>query len=436
MFVQAASLRLTVAALQSEELYLPDYLDQLCTRIETVNPRLQALLPEPHRQERLQTEAQTLLNRFPNPRQRPPLFGIPVGIKDIFHVDGFETWAGSRLPPEELAGPEAAIVTRLKSLGALILGKTVTTEFAYFEPGPTRNPHNLEHTPGGSSSGSAAAVAAGLCPLALGTQTIGSIIRPAAYCGIIGFKPTYSRIDPAGVIFVSPSLDHVGLFTQTVTDVLTVAPLVCRQWQSPPDSPPHHSLPVLGIPQGLYLEQASAAALEAFTHQVSHLETAGYPVKRLTVFNNIESLALQHVELMAAEMAAEHKTWFARYADRYRPETRALLNQGQNVSLQTLRQLQKIRAGLRDQLQTLMAEQDIEVWLSPAAPGPAPAGLENTGNPAMNLPWTQAGLPVATIPAGKINNLPVGLQCVGRFMGDEILLSHCLNLEQCLTSVF
>ncbi len=141
---------------------------------------------------------------------RPPLFGIPIGIKDIFHVNGFSTHAGSRLPPKQLMGEEAKCVSDLKKAGALILGKTVTTEFAYFEPGPTMNPHNPNHTPGGSSSGSAAAVAAGLCPLALGSQTIGSIIRPASFCGVVGYKPSYDRISRDGVIPVSPSLDHIG----------------------------------------------------------------------------------------------------------------------------------------------------------------------------------------------------------------------------------
>ena len=153
---------------------------------------------------------------------------MPVGVKDIFHAAGFETRAGSQLPPELLTGPEADAVGRLRAAGCLILGKTVTTEFAYYEPEPTRNPHNLAHTPGGSSSGSAAAVAAGLAPLALGTQTIGSVIRPAAFCGIVGFKPSYGRISPEGLIFFSPSLDHVGLFTQDVAGMSLAAAVLCE----------------------------------------------------------------------------------------------------------------------------------------------------------------------------------------------------------------
>src|SRR5690606_13419755 len=144
--------------------------------------------------------------RVPARKRYPPLYGALVGVKDVFHVDGFVTRAGSKLPPELFAGPEAVCVKRLREAGALIAGKTVTTEFAFFEPGPTRNPHNVAHTPGGSSSGSAAAVAAGMCNLALGTQTIGSVIRPAAYCGIIGFKPSLNRIPTEGLVYFSRTI--------------------------------------------------------------------------------------------------------------------------------------------------------------------------------------------------------------------------------------
>lgn len=179
------------ASLRSDQLDLLTYIEEICGRIDALDRQIQALPPEPNRRARLVGEVAALKASFPDPGNRLPLYGVPVGVKDIFRVDGFLTRAGSRLPPELFAGPQTACVSTLRAAGALILGKTVTTEFAYREPGPTRNPHNLDHTPGGSSSGSAVAVAAGFCPLALGTQTIGSVIRPAAYCGIVGFKPSY-----------------------------------------------------------------------------------------------------------------------------------------------------------------------------------------------------------------------------------------------------
>src|SRR5690606_3462350 len=153
-------------------------------------------------------------------------------------------------------GSEAESVRLLRAAGALVLGKTVTAEFAYSEPGPTRNPRNLAHTPGGSSSGSAAAVASGFCPLALGTQTIGSVIRPAAYCGIIGFKPGYGRISTSGVLPVSRSLDHVGIFTQDIAGVALAASILCQTWDASP-TVSAKTLPTLGVPTGAYLEQAT-----------------------------------------------------------------------------------------------------------------------------------------------------------------------------------
>ncbi|WP_374205528.1 amidase family protein [Streptomyces sioyaensis] len=172
-----------------------------CDRIDDVDPQVRAFVPEAGRRTRLLEAARKRAAAGAcEAAGRPALYGVPVGIKDIVHADGLPTRAGSALPPEVLGGPQATVVDRLCAAGALIAGKTVTAEFAVTAPGPTRNPHHLAHTPGGSSSGSAAAVAAGMVPLAIGTQTVGSMIRPAAYCGVVGFKPTYGRIPVAGVI--------------------------------------------------------------------------------------------------------------------------------------------------------------------------------------------------------------------------------------------
>ena len=217
MKLYAAPLAPTVAALSSGALDLRTYLEETCARLDELEPQLCAFLPESERRTRLRAEARALLARFPDAIERPALFGVPVGIKDLFRVAGFETRAGSCLPPEVFAGAEASIVTRLRQAGALVLGKTTTEEFAYRgTPPPTRNPHNLAHTPGGSSSGSAAAVAAGLCPLALGTQTLRSTIGPAAYCGTVGFKLSHARVPLDGLVLLSASIDSLGLFTLDV----------------------------------------------------------------------------------------------------------------------------------------------------------------------------------------------------------------------------
>ncbi len=196
--------------LQSETLSYEQFLKEVCARFKEKDDIIKSFLPEKNRCERVFGELQKLKRKFPDKKQRPPLFGIPVGIKDIFHVQGFKTQAGSILPWEHITGKEGSLIKKLKGYGAIIFGKTVTTEFAYFKPGPTKNPHNILHTPGGSSSGSAAAVSAGIVPLAFGTQTIGSISRPASYCGVVGYKPSFNRISMDGVLPFSPSVDHIG----------------------------------------------------------------------------------------------------------------------------------------------------------------------------------------------------------------------------------
>jgi Asp-tRNA(Asn)/Glu-tRNA(Gln) amidotransferase A subunit family amidase len=247
--------------LRSGERPLLDYLDELEAHFKEREPEVLAFVAEDGRFARLRREAQELLEKYPNPEARPPLFGVPIGVKDIFHADGFVTRAGSKVPPEVIQGHESESVSLLRRAGALVLGKTVTTEFAYFAPGPTRNPYNPEHTPGGSSSGSAAAVGAGLCPLAFGTQTLGSVNRPAAFCGVVGYKPSYDRISKAGVIPLAGSVDHVGLFAKTVAGVALGAGVLCRVWQENRGAEERGSRGagemVVGIPEGAYLERVS-----------------------------------------------------------------------------------------------------------------------------------------------------------------------------------
>lgn len=427
--IHSAPLAATAAALRSGQIDLLSYIDEVCNRISAIDPLVQALLPEADRHARLQTEARALQTHFPDLANRPPLYAVPVGVKDMFRVDGFPTQAGSQLPAELFVGPEATCVTLLRAAGALVLGKTRTTEFAYFEPGPTRNPHNLNHTPGGSSSGSAAAVAAGFCPLALGTQTIGSTIRPAAFCGIVGFKPTYGRIPTAGLIKCSESVDHVGYFTQDVPGIALVAPLLCSDWRPATTE----TLPVLGVPEGPYLAQASSEALDAFAKQLTLLQEAGYTMRRVAAFPDIEAINRRHMRLVFAEMAQVHSAWFAQYESLYRPRTVTAIREGQSVSSEELALAREGRAALRTELEALMAQHGIDLWVCPAASGPATEGITATGSPLMNLPWTHAGMPAITLPAGRAaNGLPLGLQVVGAAMRDEALISWVGKLAEVL----
>lgn len=422
-------LRELLADLRSGALPLSSYIDQLQTYFERREPDVLAFVEEEGRFERLRNEAEALLRRYPEPEMRPPLFGAALGVKDIFHVAGLETRAGSKLPVEELQGPEGAVVTAFKQAGALVLGKTVTTEFAYFAPGPTRNPHDAAHTPGGSSSGSAAAVGAGLCPLALGTQTIGSVNRPAAFCGVVGFKPSYERISRAGVIPLSPSLDHVGLFTADVFSMTLAASLVLAKWQ-PPE---RRERAVLAIPQGPYLQRASQEGLAHFAATRATLARAGFEIKEVQALGDFEAIEARHMALMSAEAAQVHDAWFSKYDHLYHAKTAALLTRGAMVSDDDLAAAREARLTLRRQLMDLMESEQFDLWITPAAPGPAPAGLASTGDPVMNLPWTQSGLPSLTIPSGfNEEGLPFGLQLVGRWHGDELLLAQAQEIAAVL----
>jgi Asp-tRNA(Asn)/Glu-tRNA(Gln) amidotransferase A subunit family amidase len=413
-------------SLRSGELGLHAYLDELEERFRAREPAVQAFVPEEGRFERLRQAADKLLRRYPNPLNRPPLFGVAIGVKDIFHVDGFPTRAGSRLPIKALTGQEAPSVTALRKAGALIVGKSVTTEFAYFCPGPTRNPHNLEHTPGGSSSGSAAAVAAGLCTLATGTQTIGSIIRPASFCGVVGYKPSYDRISRQGVIPLSPSLDHVGVFATDVAGAELVAGLLCMAWHLSVQE----KLPVLGVPEGRYLEKASAEAQAHFRETCARLQEAGCIIRPIRAMDDFDEIVRRHNLIVAAEAAQVHARWFSRHRERYHEKTSELIQRGQTVSEEALAKALAGRQRLRSELTCLMDEHDLDLWVSPGAPGPAPAGLASTGDPVMNLPWTHCGLPAVNLPIGvNRDGLPMGLQVAGRWYEDETLLEWSAQLE-------
>jgi Asp-tRNA(Asn)/Glu-tRNA(Gln) amidotransferase A subunit family amidase len=407
-----------------------DYLTRLEHVFDEREPHIQAFVPQPQNPfDRLRKELDVLMAKYPDASARPALFGIPIGVKDIFHVDGFQTRAGSKLPPDAIGGAEAAVVKKLKTAGALILGKTVTVEFANYSPGPTRNPHNPAHTPGGSSSGSAAAVAAGLCPLALGTQTVGSVIRPAAFCGIVGVKPTYGRVSVDGVIPLAPTLDHVGFFTADIEGASLAASILIDDWKPTPGQEPI----ICGVPQGPYLEKASHQGLQHFHQTCEILVEAGIQVKYIDMLDNFEEITANHDNLCEAEFAIVHGEWFQKFSEIYSEGNREAILRGQKIDSDTIERCRAHREMLRNDLQQVMARHHLTALLAPAAPGPAPRGLDSTGDWIMNLPWTQPGLPVVTVPSGlSKENLPFGLQIVGRWMEDELLLNVAKNLAALL----
>ena len=425
-------IRALAEALRSGELPHADYRKQLRDNFEIQNPSVIAFLEDSSgRFERLAGEARELEARFPDRASRPALYGVAVGVKDIFSVAGMPTRAGSRLPEELFAGPEASCVKALKDAGALILGKTVTTEFAYFAAGPTRNPYNLNHTPGGSSSGSAAAVAAGLCPLALGSQTIGSVIRPAAFCGVVGFKPSYGLIPIDGVLPFSRSVDTIGFFTSDVESAEVAASVLVKGWS--PDSPSLRGAPVLGAPEGPCLERTSESGLKHFRETCRRIEKAGVEVKAFPAIRDFDDIAARHVNLMAAEMVEVHREWFARYRHLYHPKTAVLIEKGQKVSPEEVKTGLAGREKLRLEILRLMEQHGLTALVAPSAVGPAPEGLDSTGDPIMNLPWTHCGLPTINIPTElSVTGLPLGLQVIGGWQQDEALLQLASRVEEIL----
>ncbi|MDG4824784.1 amidase [Asanoa sp. WMMD1127] len=367
-------------------------------RIDAVDPEVHAFLPDPGRRARV-TE------------------GMPLGVKDIFRVDGLPTRAGSALPPEVFEGPEASLVTRLRTAGYVVVGKTVTAEFASAAPGPTRNPHDLAHTPGGSSSGSAAAVAAGMVPVALGSQTLGSVVRPAAFCGVVGFRPTHGRVPADGMVPHSPSLDTVGWFTADVASAATVAAIACPSWTP---APPR--APVLGVPAPAYLERAEPVARAAYDRTIDALRVAGFDVRTTQWLSDVDARAMWVINRF--ELARTHAEWFGAYGDRYRPQTAAAVREGLALSADDYAAARRWR---RDFVARFDAT-GTDVWVTPAAPGPAPRGLDHTGDAAMSVPFSVVGAPALSVPAGQAGGLPLGLQLAGARGADEALLAWAATI--------
>lgn len=413
----------TYAAMTGDD--LRDHYQRLCDRIDTEEDTIQAFVPGTFDRQRIAAQVEQCLVRFPDPSRRPPLFAVPAGIKDIFHCDGFMTRCGSRLPPECFQGPEAETVSRLKAAGAVVMGKTATTEFAYFAPAATRNPANPAHTPGGSSSGSAAGVAAGFFDCALGTQTVGSVIRPASYCGVVGFKPSLGRVSTAGVVPFSVTVDHVGFFCHSATSLTSTMAALAPSWQAAAEPAELR----LGIPAGPYLDQADDYVLAAFDALMRRLADAGILIVDVPILADIEALNARHTDLIAAEIARVHAPWFETHRHLYRSKTRDLIIAGQAVKESTLVQLRNSCTALRSILAEAMDVAGIDLFACPATTSEAPYGLETTGSPLMNLPWTHAGLPAVSLPAGTgPRGLPLGLQLAGPFGRDEHLAAAAIAL--------
>ncbi|MEU4893227.1 amidase [Streptomyces sp. NPDC044780] len=340
-----------------------------------------------------------------------PLRGIPFGVKDIIDVRGLPTECGSPLRLGHVAGSDAVLVDRLRRLGAVPLGKTVTTEFAYFAPGPTRNPHHLGHTPGGSSSGSAAAVAAGVVPLALGSQTAGSLTRPAAYCGVAGFvAPVGGPLETTGFTGLSATLDAPGLLTPTVADLrLAHAALTGADRLPGPVAPP--ARPTLAVWPGTELGEVAADMRAALARTVEDAVAGGARLVELDWTERTPRLVDAHITVMAYE-AARSLAAEAAHPDRLSTPLNELLARGRSIAATDYRRALSVAERERAAMLALLG--DVDAVLGPAALGPAPSGLAATGSPVLSRPWQLLGLPALTVPGHRNGaGLPLGLQLIG-----------------------
>jgi aspartyl-tRNA(Asn)/glutamyl-tRNA(Gln) amidotransferase subunit A len=374
-------------------------------------------------------------------KQALPLFGVPIAIKDVIHVAGMPTTAGSAILEGFEPGQDAECVRMLRDAGAILLGKTATSEFAFLDPAKTRNPRNLMHTPGGSSSGSAAAVAAGFCPAAIGTQTFGSVIRPASYCGVIGFKPTYGAISRDGVIPVAWTLDHVGILSHNVTlaarlaDVLfdsdypgerprTLGKLGKKQAR---DASKQNSI---GIPDRYFGQDIDKTVREGYERSLDALGTAGARIRPIRLPALFEPAVAAAGIILRVEAAAFHRKWFPERSADYGPRLRCLIESGNSISSVEYLKARQIRQAARKQMQTVWRE--VDFLATPSTPSVAPVGLDSTGDPMFNTPFSVLGNPAITMPTAysAVTGLPAGLQLIAPVWADAALLRLALGLER------
>jgi len=413
-----------------------DLVEQALRRIDAVDDRVKAWV-EVDRARALLTARQ----RYDGSRHGTvvgELVGIPVGIKDIIDVDGLPTRAGAAEFAHYTPVKAATVVERLRHEGAIVIGKTATTQFAYSDPAPTRNPWSLEHTPGGSSSGSAAAVACGMVPIALGTQTLGSVLRPAAYCGVVGLKATHGRVSTAGVIPLAWSLDHVGVLARSVTDAALVLGVIAGHDRAdplsasepvpdmaPPASPP---APRVGVLRG-YGEDRLSAEVRGHVDAVAlMLARAGAVVTDVGTPVSVDDVRSVSDVILRYEAAQYHRPNFDRYAAAYAPGIRALVEAGLATPLAAYEAARARQPQLRAALTAAM--EGVDVLLLPVAPSTAPKGLGSTGDPAFCAPASVAGLPAIALPSGLgEGGLPLAVQLMGRAFAEPPLLAAAAWVE-------
>ena len=439
---QPYELTVTEAAnlIRSRELSAVELAQSLLDRIEALEPSLKAWVYLDRAAVLVEAEARDREVASGGPVGA--LHGIPVGVKDIYYTAGIPTTACSRVYADFVPEYDAAPVALLKQAGAIMLGKTVTTEFACMDPSPAVNPWNAAHTPGGSSSGSAVAVAAGMCPAALGSQTVGSVLRPASYNGVVGFKPSYGRVSRHGVIPVSWSLDTMGWMTRTVED----AALLLQVMAGPDDNDPAASAvavpdyaaalenpaaPRIGVIRQFFYDHADEETRQHTNAMVERLAEAGAEVEELPLPPSMDTAIEDQQIIMAVEGSSFHEPMYRRQAMDYQPGIRGMIQRGLDTDAVTYsRAMERRRQFITDMRK--LAER-VDILLTPSTPTPPLPDLTNTGNTMYQGPWTSCGLPAITLPSGlSATGVPLGLQLVGPYLGEAGLLAAARWCEEAL----
>jgi len=429
----------TLRAYREGRATVQEYVASCSERIAALEPRIQAW--EWFDPSRAMAEAE---ERAGGILSDLPLFGIPVGVKDIIATRGIPTRMGSRIFANNVPTHSAWVVRRLEALGGLVMGKTVTTEFAWRQPGKTRNPWNTSHTPGGSSSGSAAAVAAGFVPIAIGTQTLGSVIRPAAFCGVVGYKPSLGAISRTGIHPFSATLDTVGVFARSVADAAWFG--ACLMGPDPRDEATlirgpakllHVPLEPLAAPPKLAVVRtpkwplATEAQKSHFETCVARLHGAGAAVREVNLPRAFGDAWETEMIILARDAVKSFAAIESRHRIRLSPHLIELLDRGHRVTPEQYARARTKRDEHRAWFDALFERSDAIATIP--APGEAPEGLSNTGDASFCSLWTQTGLPAITIPSGTgPRGLPLGFQVVGRYREDEHALRVAAWVEATL----
>ena len=425
------------AAVRAKDLSPVELVQSLLERIEALEPQLVAwatLVPEQALAAAREAERHA--------GAESPVHGVPFGAKDIFDTAGIRTAAGSKIWADRVPERDAASVALLSGAGAVLLGKTHTTEFADGDPAPSRNPWDAEHTPGGSSTGSAVAVAARMVPFALGSQTVGSVLRPAAYNGVVGLKPTFGRISRLGVAPLAASFDHVGVLTRTVADAAAVLDVLAGHDAADPDSVDvpvdaysaaigTGGAPRIGLVRTWFADESDAETRLKMEELAQKLARAGADIREVDPGIDFGDAYAHHRVMMETETASTHADLFPGNEHLYGPKLTDYIRRGQAHAATAYVAAAAFRRGMQGLARR--AFERVDVLLMPTASGPAPRDLTSTGDTRFQSPWSYTGFPSITVPVGLASNgLPLGMQLAGAPFEEAKLLRVAHWAEQAL----